>query len=58
MSDEISIPIALPLDGDGFLRRECPACELEFKWFVHADGDADAEQVDQVSLPVRCAGGS
>jgi hypothetical protein len=24
--------ISLPLDSDGFLRRECPHCEREFKW--------------------------
>lgn len=22
----------MPLDEDGFLRRECPSCEREFKW--------------------------
>ena len=22
----------IPLDSDGFLRRECPTCEREFKW--------------------------
>jgi hypothetical protein len=32
MGDEISIPMSLPLDSDGFLRRECPTCEREFKW--------------------------
>lgn len=26
----------LSLDGDGFLRRECPHCEREFKW-LHGD---------------------
>ena len=30
--------MSLPLDSDGFLRRECPHCETEFKWF---DGRAD-----------------
>jgi hypothetical protein len=24
--------IEFPLDGQGFLRRECPLCEREFKW--------------------------
>jgi hypothetical protein len=28
----MDIPIALPLDSDGFLRRECPKCERQFKW--------------------------
>lgn len=26
------ISISLPLDADGFLRRECPTCERQFKW--------------------------
>jgi hypothetical protein len=25
--------VQLPLDDDGFLRRECPHCDQEFKWF-------------------------
>jgi hypothetical protein len=24
--------LELPLDGHGFLRRQCPSCEREFKW--------------------------
>lgn len=32
--------ISLPLDSDGFLRRECPHCEREFKWH---DGPANEE---------------
>jgi len=27
-----SISVSLPLDFDGFLRRECPNCERQFKW--------------------------
>lgn len=50
MDDEVSIPVSLPLDSDGFLRRECPNCEAEFKWFVHSDGDA--EQVNQYFCPL------
>ncbi|NNN31291.1 hypothetical protein HLK59_13125 [Streptomyces sp. S3(2020)] len=23
----------ITLDGSGFIRRECPACQVEFKWF-------------------------
>jgi hypothetical protein len=29
----MEVEIALPLDSDGFLRRECPSCERQFKWF-------------------------
>lgn len=30
---ELPIPMSLPLDEDGFLRRECPNCERQFKWW-------------------------
>lgn len=58
MDDEIRISVAIPLDNDGFLRRECPTCEQEFKWFSHDEGDSAAEPVDQYFCP-RCgeAGG-
>ena len=52
MSDEIRVPVSLPLDSDGFLRRECPTCEREFKWFNHEEGDADASAVDQYFCPL------
>jgi hypothetical protein len=32
--------MAIPVDLDGFLRRECPTCEREFKWFP-ASGDEE-----------------
>jgi Zn ribbon nucleic-acid-binding protein len=28
----VNIPVPMPLDNDGFLRRECPNCEHQFKW--------------------------
>ena len=31
MSD-IQLSMSLPLDKDGFLRRECPDCKRQFKW--------------------------
>jgi hypothetical protein len=34
MTEDIVTSMSLPLDGDGFLRRECPTCEREFKWLV------------------------
>ena len=39
MGDEISIPMSLPLDEDGFVRRECPTCEREFKCTIAQDGE-------------------
>jgi DNA-directed RNA polymerase subunit RPC12/RpoP len=29
----------MPLDDDGFLRRECPNCEREFKWRPTPEGE-------------------
>ncbi len=52
MDDEISIPVSLPLDTDQFLRRECPTCERQFKWFSHAEGDSDAQPVNQYFCPL------
>lgn len=37
---EHELSFAIPLDSDGFLRRECPHCEREFKWRPDADDDA------------------
>ena len=36
--DEKSTQMSVPLDSDGFLRRECPTCEREFKWFNSEEG--------------------
>lgn len=40
--DEVTLEMSLPLDSDGFLRRECPTCEREFKWLSGSD-DEDAD---------------
>jgi hypothetical protein len=42
MSDEVSLSMSVPLDRDGFLRRECPTCEREFKVLVSQDEDDEA----------------
>jgi hypothetical protein len=39
-----SVPI--PLDDDGFLRRECPHCHQEFKWHDGPTADRPEGQVD------------
>jgi hypothetical protein len=39
MSEEISLSMSLPLDSDGFLHRECPTCEREFKWLASQDDE-------------------
>lgn len=41
----MEIPIELPLDADGFLRRECPNCEQEFKWHHGRTDDAPSDFV-------------
>ncbi|MEA5457314.1 hypothetical protein SPF06_21565 [Sinomonas sp. JGH33] len=38
----MEIAMELPLDADGFLRRECPNCQREFKW--HHGPTADAPE--------------
>lgn len=59
MDEEISVPVSPPVDQDGFLRRECPTCEKQFKWYVHEEGDSDAETVEQYSAPCAvCRPGS
>jgi hypothetical protein len=45
MGDEVSVAMSLPLDSDGFLRRECPTCEREFKWLSAEEGSADAAPI-------------
>jgi hypothetical protein len=41
MSDDISLAMSIPLDGEGFLRRECPTCEREFKWRAAQDDEEE-----------------
>ena len=38
--------MSLPLDSDGFLRRECPTCEREFKWLT-SDSEEEATPVPE-----------
>jgi hypothetical protein len=44
MGDEREMSMAIPLDDEGFLLRECPTCEREFKWLASSDG-AESEPV-------------
>lgn len=39
--DDQTIEMSVPLDDDGFLRRACPTCEREFKWFNSAEGEGE-----------------
>jgi ribosomal protein S27AE len=38
--------VQLPLDNDGFLRRQCPHCGLEFKWHNGPTADKPPGQID------------
>ena len=38
----------LPVDDDGFLRRECPDCLQEFKWHQGPTGDRPEGEADLV----------
>jgi hypothetical protein len=41
VDDERSFSLSLPLDEDGFPRRECPSCERELKWLVSDEGETE-----------------
>jgi hypothetical protein len=47
----MSVSMSVPLDSDGFGRRECPNCEQEFKWRFDDEGEAD-EHVYQYYCPL------
>ncbi len=40
----MDIPMSLPLDSDGFLRRECPNCERQFKWFSNPTNEETSDE--------------
>lgn len=41
---EISVSVPIPRDSDGFVRRQCPNCGLQFKWH---DGPANEDAEHQ-----------
>jgi hypothetical protein len=43
VSDGRQFTMSVPIDDDGFLRRECPTCDREFKWLHSDDAEADGE---------------
>lgn len=43
VDDEIEVEVSLPLDSDGFVRRECPHCLGQFKWH-NGPANEEAEQ--------------
>lgn len=49
----MEVSVEVPLDADGFVRRECPNCEREFKWFdgTTEETPADWEDPDSYFCP-------
>src|SRR5512139_1630414 len=45
----MELQASLPLDEDGFLRRECPSCEREFKWFYGQTDDRPDDFLEPVN---------
>jgi hypothetical protein len=45
--DDVTLEMSMPLDSDGFLRRECPTCEREFKWFSTPEEEGTAAPVTE-----------
>lgn len=41
----MEISVAIPLDPDGFLRRECPSCHRQFKWFPDDDSEPSPDSL-------------
>jgi endogenous inhibitor of DNA gyrase (YacG/DUF329 family) len=39
----MDVSVSLPIDRDGFLRRQCPNCNRQFKWH-HGPANAEAEK--------------
>jgi hypothetical protein len=37
VGEEFETSMSLPLDSDGFLRRQCPTCERELKWLAEEE---------------------
>ena len=50
-TDEQTVEMSVPLDDDGFLRRACPTCEREFKWFNSPEGEGEPVPVGGYYCP-------
>jgi hypothetical protein len=50
VSENAELSMSLPLDDEGFLRRECPTCEREFKWLSSSSEDTGEDEVDATAL--------
>ncbi|WP_206496142.1 hypothetical protein [Mycobacteroides abscessus] len=52
----MDVPIAFPLDADGFLRRECPSCRDEFKWHYGPTATRPAAAIDPLQYTCPLCG--
>ena len=48
------IPMSLPLDKDSFLRRECPNCERQFKWWPTPPEEEISEETQEAPEAYFC----
>ena len=46
--------MSLPLDRDGFLRRECPNCEWQFKWWPTPPSEDASEETQEAPETYFC----
>ena len=46
--DQVELKMEVPLDEDGFLRRECPHCEEQFKWRPTPNARSQAENLSEL----------
>ncbi|MDX3662886.1 hypothetical protein PV646_36780 [Streptomyces sp. ID05-26A] len=42
----MEVSVEIPLDPSGFMRRECPTCERQFKWFPGGTADKPDDFAD------------
>lgn len=47
----MDVSMSLPLDSDGFARRECPNCEQTFKWRFDEEGEPE-QHYEQYFCPL------
>jgi len=57
MSEEVIGVMELPLDAEGFVRRQCPHCRREFKWHESPSQTVDAIEEEDYHCPY-CSGRS
>jgi hypothetical protein len=55
VSDDFELRVPVPLVSDGFLRRECPTCEREFKWLSSEDIGEGEQPLDGGYFCPYCA---